>query len=263
MKFSSVLFAALFIATAASAQSTSGVFLKQLGRYAAAIGTAADADGSDYEALEKANTMLHDWLVREGAKHPEWLQAGAPVFDSSDIHVITSVDRRFRIYSWDRRDGGTMHFYSGVIQYLSAPGRALTVSLLDTMSMEDGGGPGERYFELHTVKTKSGKTFYLALHVSRYSSRDLGSGIRAYTIVDGRLRDDVPLFFTPKKSHADISYSYDYFKYAGKEKGPPQLTYREKERELLVPVVRQDDTITDRALVYRFNGERFVYAPTK
>ncbi len=258
------LFVALSCAAQSSAQpASSKAFLQKLDALADSVSAASSPDNKDYKRLESANARLRNWLLKEGAAHPEWLQVGPVNFERGAVCVLTSADRRFRIYWWDTETGGTMHFYAGVIQYLAAPGRAGTLDLDDKRTMEDGGSPGYWYDELYSVTTKSGNTFYLPVYGADYSTRDKASGIRAYTIRAGKLRGDVPFFFTKTKQYSDISYNYDFFKYAGREEGLPQLTYLEKEREVVIPVVTKDNTITDRVLVYRFDGERFVYVQAK
>lgn len=248
-------------ATAPAQTVGSQEFFQNLEALSESISAASQPDNIDFARLEPANESLRTWLLTEGAKHPEWLQAGALHFEHGSVAVLTSADRRFRIYYWDTWTGGTMHFYAGVIQYLAAPGRAATVDLDDKKTMEDGGDPGHWYSAIHSVTTKNGKTFYLPIFHGTYSTRDLATGIRAYTIRGGKLQDDVPFFFTKTKQYNSISYRYDFF--ASGAEAIPQISVSKDGQDVLIPVVMKGGNVTDRVLRYRFNGEHFVYEPAK
>lgn len=255
-------FLALFCSAQSSAQTVSSkAFLQKLEALADSVSAASSPDNLNYERLESANARLRNWLLKDGAAHPEWLETGKPDFAARGVHVLTSTDRRFRIYWWDTETGGTMHFYAAIIQYIAAPGRAATLDLDDKKAMEDGGSPGHWYSAVHSVRTKSGETFYLPIFHGTYSTRDLATSIRAYVVRGGKLRDDVPFFFTKTKRYNSISYSYDFFA-SGMEE-IPQISVAGDGQEVLIPVVVEGGKVTNRMLRYRFNGEHFVYVPAK
>ncbi len=68
--------------------------------------------GYDEEKLSKANEVFEEKLLKY-TKISSTLNY--KFSELSDLLVIaTSDDGKFRIYSWDKEDGGTMHDYSSV-----------------------------------------------------------------------------------------------------------------------------------------------------
>src|SRR4051812_15691776 len=66
----------------------------------------------DGDKLDTANTALKNALVKYGKR------ADILAFPFSKLnnkmYVVTSRDGRFRVYSWDLEDGGTMHDFENV-----------------------------------------------------------------------------------------------------------------------------------------------------
>src|SRR5690606_18667810 len=86
-----------------------------------------------------ANAELSSLLVRTGKRQDILKYAFAGL--KEEMWVATSSDGKFRIYSWDRSIGGTMHFFDCVIQYQAANGGVFAQSC----SSKDEGDIGGFY----------------------------------------------------------------------------------------------------------------------
>lgn len=175
------------------------------------------------------------------------------------MHISTSEDGKFRIYSWDTETGGTMHFYKNVYQYQGKNGRIY--SRLDDLSDED---PSGFYSDIFTINTAGG-TIYLARCTSILSTPLAYQSIDLFRIAGNLLDDRIKLIKTPKGIENSIGIEYDFFSVVDREERPIKLILFDKlSRSIKVPVVVADDKfpnggrVTDKFDTYKLDGRYFV-----
>src|SRR5881394_3489755 len=80
---------------------------------------------ADEDKLTKFNDLLRDKLLAYG-KRADVLAYSFPKI-KQELYVATSPDGRFRVYSWDLNDGGSMHDFDKVYQYQGRSGKIYTI----------------------------------------------------------------------------------------------------------------------------------------
>lgn len=214
------------------------------------------ADGL-FDSLEKVNTALLTYLQEKSTTTPELLDIDLSSMDTAGMIILTSEDKKFRIYCWDTETGGTMRFFNSLIQYRTGKGSE-SVVLNDIAKTEE---PGDFYREIYTVHAKTGNTYYLLTSRGIYSSRDIVEVIRAYAIENGKLNDSVKLFRTTRQQLNEITYTCDFFSNIDSNTGSQRNLIRlsDDKQTLFIPVVNDKDEVTDKSLIYKFDGNQFVF----
>jgi hypothetical protein len=134
----------------------------------------------------------------------------------------------------------------------------------DTAGRESGENSTGWYHNLKTIKTAGGKAVYLAFTHGSGSTIDKVAGIEAYTISDGKLLPDYPVFHTKTRQLGHIDYYYSLKETTDFDYNDiPTITLSKDNKTLTIPVVTEDGKITKGKLTYVFDGEKFVYAPKK
>ncbi len=210
-----------------------------------------------FDSLGEVNTALLTYLQEKSTTTPELLDIDLSSMDTAGIIILTSEDKKFRIYCWDTETGGTMRFFNALIQYRTAKGSESAV-LNDIAKTEE---PGDFYREIYTVHAKNGNTYYLVTSRGIYSSRDIVEVIQAYTIESGKLNDSVNLFRTPRQQLNEITYTCDFFSNIDSNTGNQRNLIRisDDKQTLFIPIVNDKDEVTDKFLIYKFDGNQFVY----
>ena len=71
---------------------------------------------ADYDVLAAENEALQKAFVKYGARADVFAMAFPKL--KQKIYITTSRDGKLRAYSWDTNEGGTMHDFVTVFQYL-------------------------------------------------------------------------------------------------------------------------------------------------
>jgi hypothetical protein len=217
-------------------------------------------EGKD-DTLIYYNDGLRTYLLNTLEHHPQTLSVA---FEraSKQMHITTSGDRKFRIYSWNEKSGGTMEGFYSVLQYKAASGtkvQAIYPKPGDIRDMTDNGdAPGFWYAKIYTVKPHRNKTFYIALRRSRLSNYLGTCGVRAFTIEGDKLNDSIKLFnnYAPSNS---IDYAYDLFSNYNLKRRKEKwvVHFSRNKHKLYVPIV-VDEKVSGKYLVYKFDGKCYV-----
>ncbi len=175
-----------------------------------------------------------------------------------DISIATSEDGRFRVYSWDRMDGGTMHFFETVYQFQGADGKVYS-----TIREMNEGDSGSFVTEIFTVDSKSGAV-YLACSTSIGSTQDIYQNLRLFKINGNTLNDSVKLIKTKSGLTNSVGFGYNFFSVVNHPERPIKLIFFDKNTATFkIPVVINDQKfpngrVTDRFINYKFDGTNFV-----
>ena len=212
------------------------------------------------EKLSAAQEAFEQKLLKH-TKNPATLAYGFGALDEH-MYIATSDDGRFRIYSWDMEDGGTMHNFSRVYQYLGADGKVYSRGE-DPSEEEEGGGSGSFVTDIFTVDTKNGKV-YIVCSTFIASTQDHGQSADLYKIEGSRLNDEVKLIKTRSGLTDTLNFTYNFFSVVDREERPVRLiSFDKKTKTLRIPVVIEDEEyrngrVTNRTISYRFDGTYFV-----
>ena len=175
------------------------------------------------------------------------------------MFIVTSEDGRFRTYSWDLQDGGTMHRFARVYQFQTADGGVYS-KIEETP--EEGMGPGF-VTDIFTLGTNRGKVYIVCS--TFIASGKLHSQSAGLYRIDGKtLNGKVKLFRTRSGTTNRLSFEYDNFSLVDRADRPAKLiSFDANTGVLKIPVVTKDaeypdGRVTDRFISYKFDGTYFV-----
>ncbi len=208
------------------------------------------------EKLEKENEIFKKKLLKY-TKRAATLEHGFKELGEY-VNVVTSKDGRFRIYSWDTEQGGTMHFYKNVFQYRGKNGKVYSKS-------PDWGetDPGGFFTAIFQVKTKT-ETIYLARFSAILMTSLSYQSIDLFKIENKSLNDKIKLFKTKTGLQNYIGFEYNFFSVVDRPERPIKLIlFDEKTKTVKIPVVIKKNEndygdVTDKFINYTFNGKYFV-----
>lgn len=213
--------------------------------------------GFDEEKLPKAQDVFLEKLLKY-TKTASTLQYKFAALDE-EMSIATSDDGKFRIYSWDLQDGGTMHDFANVYQYQSADGKVYS----KTDEPTEEGDYGSFVTDIYTLDTKGGKIYivcstFIGSTKLRFQSADL------YKIDGDTLDKEVKLIKTKSGLTNTLNFEYDFFSVVDRKERPVKLvSFDKKTKTLKIPVVIEDEEfpdgrVTNRFISYQFNGAYFV-----
>jgi hypothetical protein len=177
---------------------------------------------------------------------------------NKEITITTSEDGKFRAYSWDRLDGGTMRFFETVYQFQAKNGKVYS----NSVETEEGNAEGFVH-DIFSVETNLGK-LYLVCKTAIGSTQDRYAGVGLFRIDGNKLNDKVKLFKTKSGLTNSIGFGYNFFSVVDRKERPVELIlYDTKTKVLKIPVVIENEKfqngeVTDKFINYKFNGTYFV-----
>jgi len=205
------------------------------------------------DSLEKANLAFQKALLHVTDQEPASLGYAFQRLQDSGVTIATSADRRFRIYSWDTEEGGTMHIFSSVYQYQTEQG-IHSKTFQDSSIEADPGNWSTPIYSLHIPS----KTYYLVINHAIFSHRDIYQGIQAFSIGKRSLNDSVRLFKTKTGLKNGISFEFNFFSVEKHPERPVQLiSFDSVAKEVRIPIVLENGIVTSKYLVYRWTGSCF------
>lgn len=213
--------------------------------------------GSD--SLEYYSSLFTNRLTRLISQNPETISYPFLVLQKTGAcDIVTAPDGKFRIYSWDSRLGGTMIFYKNYYQY------KLGSKVFSTDLGNNDESIGAVYTDLYQLNNSS-KTYYLAISGGSVSTKDKYQSIRIYTIDPKGLNTNTRLLKTPQgKWLNSIGINYDFFSVVDRPERPLRLiNYDTTQKIIYIPIVFENGVVTDRYILYRFNGQYFEHVLTQ
>ncbi|RTQ46849.1 hypothetical protein EJV47_20990 [Hymenobacter gummosus] len=207
------------------------------------------------DSVERANERFRRKLLHYAATEPATLTAEFRLLRAEHLTIATAPDQQLRIYSWDTRTGGTMHFFANVYQFRRGPA---TVGARCLPLPAGHTEPGGFYSELFAVR-KGAQTYYLGLAHGIHSSRDCYQQVKVFTIEAGQLNPDARLIRTASGLKNTLGFAYDFFSVADRPERPVRLiTYDAATRRLQLPVVWAGGKVTTGRISYQFTSTEFV-----
>jgi len=206
-------------------------------------------DSLEFES-ELFGRMFYDYIF----VHPETMNNGFKGLMNEGLMISDSDDKLLRIYSWDTQLGGTMRFYNNIYQYRSGD-KVYSKMIIDTSA--DGPDPGGWYSFIYTLNTDS-KKYYLAVSNSEYSTSEIGQSLQAYSIESNELNNTEKLFKTDDGMSNSLGIGFNLFLADNHPERPMKLfLFSDKKKELSIPVITKKGAVTDKYIIYKFNGKYF------
>lgn len=223
--------------------------------------TSIDENENKFDSLVNTNKALLDYLSRVLAKNRATLRYGFKKLKDAHLKVLTSDDKKFRIYCWYVGGGGTARSYNALIQYAGLKENKVVVLNDDSKAEEGYVCTGSVYSELHTIRTNSNSYAYLVIGNTIIWNGGGDHFIKAYAIDNGRLNDSIKFFKTASKKVNSISCYYDLTLGVNRNREVdfPHLKFSMDKQKLYVPLIKENDEITSKYLVYKFDGNYYVF----
>jgi hypothetical protein len=177
--------------------------------------------------------------------------------ESNACHIVTSSDGLLRIYSWDTWLGGTMHDFNNIFQFKSGN------KIYSTGLEKNGGDFGNYFTDIFALKANL-KTYYLAVSGGSESTKDAYETLSVYAISNDTLNDKVKLIKTTSGLNNSISFEYDFFSVVDRPERPIRLIKYDIDKKIIyIPIVLENGKVTDRYILYQFNGKYFEKVQTQ
>lgn len=256
-RFYCILFVLFISAVAVAAQTPQNFEQELLGKFAALEKYSSYSGNYDEDLTSKSQEDFKTSLLKAAA-NPETLKYSFAKL-SEKMFVATSPDGKFRIYSWDTQDGGTMHNFDAVYQYQNEAGKVF-------VKKREGGEEGDAgsfVGKIYEVSTKNGKV-YLTIGSGVFSTQDAGQSVNAMKITGNSLDENVKIFQTKEGMTNTIGFSYNFFSvYERKERPIILILFDAQTNVLKIPIVIENKKfpngeVTNRFINYKFNGTSFV-----
>ena len=205
---------------------------------------------TDFDKLGALNDVFKAHLLKL-AKQPSFITTPLTQAKKAGLDIAASPDHNLRVLSWDNQSGGTMRFFQAVAQLRSGD-----KTTGQDLSPKEEGDSGYYYTGIEEIKTKTQGTIYVLCGGGVGSSICYSRSVQAYAIKNGKLVR-AKLFKTPKESLDEIDCyleerSPDNDKYV-------EFVWENGNQTLKVPLVDKDMHRTNKFLVYKFDGDKFVF----
>lgn len=168
------------------------------------------------------------------------------------LHIVTSVDNKFRAFSWDNNYGGTMREFVTLIQFIDNKGISHAKSLNSI----------EFVTSLFSTAIKD-KATYLLVTTGVYSTKDTAQILSLYQIDNDKLSK--PKLIKTKQGLTNvIGFEFDFSSVIDRPERLIELfEFDKKSKTILFPVVVEDKdfiygNVTNRKIRYQFDGKYFV-----
>ncbi len=251
-----VLFVMIVFSLSVFGQNPDKIENELVGLYKKIADNSAYSSNPNYDLLEKAQEDFKQKILQY-TKLDSTLNHKFSVLGKSII-ISTSEDGKLRTYSWDREDGGTMHFFETVHQFQDKDGKVYSTS----NTLEEGDS-GSFVYEIFTLDTNNGKV-YLACSTSIFSTSGAYQSVKLLKIENKEIYDKLNLIKTKMGLKNSIGFAYDFFSVVDRKERPIKLILYEKStNSVKIPLVLEDKKflngkVTDKYIVYTFNGTYFV-----
>ncbi|WP_367769391.1 hypothetical protein AB3G33_11130 [Flavobacterium sp. WC2421] len=221
-----------------------------------------ETDTINWGLLESENKIFREKIINYTSNYPSTLTYSFDSLKKEKIDIVSSEDKLFRIYSWETWLGGTMRDFGNVFQYkLNDIVCAIPNDTEPEINKYDYYTPF--YSEIFTLKSNT-KTYYLAVYNGIYSTKDCSQSIQIFTIENDTLNNNVKLIKTKKGLVSSIDVYFDFFSVAERPERPLRLIKYDKEKKIIyIPIVVEDGKVTNRYILYQFNGKYFEHIETQ
>lgn len=219
-----------------------------------------ETDTINWDLLESENKIFRDKIINYTSNYPSTLTYSFDSLKKDKIDIVSSEDKLFRIYSWETWLGGTMRDFGNVFQYKL---KNKVYAMPNDPITENDDSYTPFYSQIFTLKSNN-HTYYLAVYNGIYSTKDCSQSIKIFTIENDTLNSNVKLIKTKKGLVNSIDTYFDFFSVVERPERPLRLIKYDKEKKIIyIPIVIENGKVTNRYILYQFNGKYFEHIETQ
>jgi len=204
----------------------------------------------DQDSLLYYSDLFSSRLLSLVKSNPSTIECNFKLFKDSVGSIVTTHDGRFRIYSWDTGNGGTMRDYKNLFQFKSGDKVYLK-------SFDYGEGDMGTYFNKAYSFTIDSLTYILALAGGRESSRYSYEFVTFYSISDSILNDNIPLIETSTGVKSSVIIEYDNSSLENLPADECHLIKFDEDKKILYIPIIENEVVTNKIDRYQFTGHYF------
>lgn len=215
-----------------------------------------NAINDDNDSLSIYNDKLFSFLTHFIDSNPSSIEAKFDLAASKNLHILTSEDGKFRIYCWNTQQGGTMQFFRTILQFSNS--NKVVVVPINTNGQDDN---GSYCYDLNQISI-NGKAHYIVSSISIGSSAVYYYQIAIKTISNDSKLTDSPIIKDGAKMKSEMGYEIDLANNANRSnehaRDNMRLDYDRGRRLIILPFIDDNDKVTPKKIMYKFNGRYFV-----
>lgn len=166
------------------------------------------------------------------------------------IHIQTSADGKFRIYSWDNRTGGSWHQYSQIFQFESNK----KIFTLTPDSKEDEGDSNGFCSGIITLNLQD-KTVYLCTVNYIFSSVDRRQALYAYRIYPNGLIEALEIFEDDKGRHRKLYVDYNSKHLSN---ALDIISWNKEKNTIYLPMTDEKGNVTKKHALYKLKDDSLI-----
>jgi hypothetical protein len=208
--------------------------------------------------LTKSNEEFEKLLLKVTSSNPETILYDFKDLTSFGLTIATSDDSLFRIYSWDTRSGGTMHYFENVFQFRN--GKNTVSKKIFKNREEDRPDPGCFYYQINDISVGD-KKFYIAQGESILSTALFYYKIKTFSISGSKLMDDDRFIKTKSGYRSELGYAVDLSRVGSKDQDDNDsgysIVYDKDNKKIILPLILENGKISGKKIVYQFTGKCF------
>ena len=211
-----------------------------------------DSTINRYDSLVAANNQFQEVLTQLTTKFPATLQYEFPRLKDSGLIIVTSPDRKLRIYSWNSHTGGSMQIYERVFQYRT-PGGVYSTDQTGT----DEHDAVEWIWKIASFHSGN-HTYYLAFSRAITCGVCRGEGVKVYSFGDRSLKGPLSLFKSDGLERTNLSVEFRDFGRTRLSTSYHAIVYNSLRHTFQVPATDEiNGTLTDQYTAYKWSGSYF------
>lgn len=200
--------------------------------------------------LDVWNDSLRLKLQQLAKVEKNFLENSHKTWKEHGLYEVSSPDKKFKIVYWNDQWGGTLREHERLIFYRTKEG-------IQFRSVQDSFAP----FRIRQYKSKKLGVFYIVESVGHGSNRMKISLVKAYAVKGTLLNKKIRPFRTKHQILREISVRLDMMEVKDSN---DFIHFSEDGKSIFVPVVYKNRKVEHGTyLVYRYDGNRFIYKYTK
>jgi hypothetical protein len=208
-----------------------------------------DSKLANEDSLDDVNINFKNKLLTFTSNTPQTLSYKFSGLKNLGVHICSSADGVFKIYSWDTKIKSGIHFIESIHQFKL---NRKVFSELKIKEKESDAG----YFtdEIFSIKVNQLIT-YIVYFKGINSDTTQTVCLKAFEIHDTGFKDDISFFKSKTSFDNEIKFEYD--SRLLKINIDEIVFYDELKRLLFIPVINSKKQLTKKKNSFKFNGKYF------
>jgi hypothetical protein len=220
---------------------------------------ADDTSVNVIDSLEFANKNLQDYIV-ENCKSKKYLDKFVNTqIDTLSFKVVDAPDGKFRIYTWNSMQGGTMVDYCSVIHFVGAA-KPIVIASDRMMNGEDVSNYSINPLSINTIKNKKGETHYLISDFNKLSGCLYYNALQVAIVKNNNLVFANKIFKIKNGKKVNMGIEIDICKQKKETELEDYLIDISSDaKSITCPVISNDGQLTKKRIYYTWNGNEYQF----